>query len=155
MSIDVTFHFNSHQEFLEFAGGLCKPSCGPITDVPQTIAGSDGAPVTVNAAEPDAESPQATPKRRGRPAKVQATADGAPPPAPAPAVTEAVAGPALTKDDIRAALGALNSVKGLSECQAMLARFGAQRIPEVKAEDYAAFIQACKDAAAAPAQAAQ
>lgn len=49
----------------------------------------------------------------------------------------------LTVDDVRAALQGFTAAKGVPAGLALLKTFGASRISELKAEDYAAFVKGC------------
>jgi hypothetical protein len=88
------------------------------------------------------------PKRRGRPPR-----EKTPEPAQQSETFEEVEQPPqvnVTLDDARAALRGLQSRAGEDDMATpigVLKEFGASRISEVKAEDYAAFIVACEKAA--------
>lgn len=117
----------------------------------QTAAGEDNG----TAAE--------QPKRRGRPPRSAVTEPASPattdtdaPQGPTSAVQEAKDEPEkqpdkkVTLDDARSALRGLQSRIGEDDMAtpiALLKDFGATRISEVKAEDYAAFVAACDKAA--------
>lgn len=51
---------------------------------------------------------------------------------------------APTQDEVRAALQAVDAKKGMPGVVAVLQKFGKQRISQVEAKDYAAFIAECK-----------
>jgi hypothetical protein len=50
----------------------------------------------------------------------------------------------ITLDDVRAALQKFTSVSGIPAGIELLKKFGANRISELKAEDYAAFVEGCE-----------
>jgi len=54
-------------------------------------------------------------------------------------------GVVTTEDDVRSALAAYNGEFGMDEARALLAKFGAKRISEVKQSDYAAFIETARN----------
>jgi|GEM_PF-6972817 len=99
---------------------------------PPKAATEPAAPASQDASVPDDSAVEATDEQT-EPAQQ-----------PEPAKAEK-----LTIDDARNALRALQSRKGEADMAAALAvlgQFGANRISEVKAEDYAAFITACENA---------
>lgn len=111
-----------------------------------------GSPVAAEpvAAEPVAAEPvdEPAPKRRGRPPKakpatteelVATVGPDVEPEASAPAPEPA----AFTIDDVRAALQGFTARQGLPAGIGLLKQFGASRISELKAEDYAAFVKGC------------
>lgn len=108
------------------------------------------ANISVAPAAPEAAP---APTKRGRKAKVQDEPEVAPVEAPeAPVVDEnqidlplEEAAPAkeLTVDDVRGALQAFTTAKGVPAGIELLKKYGAGRISELKSKDYAAFIGEC------------
>jgi hypothetical protein len=112
---------------------------------PLPAAAEKQAPSTPVEAEPKAKSP-------GRPKK-EKTAD-APAPAATPAADdtgldilgEAAPAPAakkLTVEDVRTAVSALLKEKGAETARKVMTEFNAQKVPDVKEADFAAFIERC------------
>ena len=104
---------------------------------------------------PQVDPPAADKPKRGRPRREVAPplSESAAPEAEATATPEAEAeAPAqqtYTLDDARKALKDVQAKYGTADMEkplALLSQFGAGRVSEVKAEDYAAFIAACKAA---------
>lgn len=96
----------------------------------------------VEAAEEAAPAPV---KKRGRTKpeiREEPVFEAAPEPAPIAEPAE-VAIP-LTIDDVRAALQSYTAKAGIDGGIQLLKNFGAQRISELKAGDYAAFVEACQ-----------
>ena len=98
-------------------------------------------------------TPPAPPKRRAKSTpRPEAPVENAAPPMPGPnkaapkepnAPVQAVA--AVGADEVRAALReAFNSPGGAKAAADVLKEFGATRISDVKPEQYAAFVKACK-----------
>lgn len=54
--------------------------------------------------------------------------------------------PPATRDQVLVALGAVNSKKGTKEAMAVLAKFGAAKVSELKADKYGEFCAACEGA---------
>lgn len=106
-----------------------------------------GESVTAAEAEPK-DSPTPVKERKPR-AKKEET------PVPAPVTEEAavstsesadaakVPAASFTIDDVRATLQSYTAANGVSKGVALLEEFGAKRISELKAEDYAAFVEKC------------
>lgn len=105
-----------------------------------------GASVTAAEAEPK-DAPTVVKERKPRAKKEE--------PTPEPVTEEAavstsdsadaakVPAASFTIDNVRAALQAFTSTKGVPEGVALLKEFGAARISELKAEDYTAFVEKC------------
>ena len=73
-------------------------------------------------------------------------------PAPAPAEETHEAGDAaeeVTYQQAAKAVTDLSKAKGRAAAEAVLKQFGASKLPEVKPEDFAAVVKACKEAAEA------
>lgn len=127
MAVQLTFNFDTEQGAVEFLTRKL-PSAEPEQPGPS-------APVEPAAA-----------KKRGRPKRVAEAIPQAP---VSPGMDEALGKTAVHSiEDVRAALARLNEAKGIATAKGVLAKFGAARISEVKAEDYSAFVADCDSAAA-------
>lgn len=87
---------------------------------------------------PPADKPKRGP---GRPRKAAEPEKEAAEPAPEPTGAATV-----SVDDARAALQELVTTKGMDVAFGVLKQYGAQRVSELQAADYAGFIDACKAA---------
>lgn len=144
----------------------------PTATQPQVVenSGSDGqgldlspgdtavVAASIPGAEPEpkeAATPVKDAVKRTRRTKAEMEADAAPAPAPevaeapkpepvaAPVETAPSASAEATLDDVRAALQAFTAAKGVPAGIELLKEFGAARISELKAENFAAFIGKC------------
>lgn len=68
--------------------------------------------------------------------------------APAQETKEEKTAKAVTKEEITQALQSVAATQGMDKCTDILSQFDAQRISDIKEEDYADFIEACTDTAA-------
>jgi hypothetical protein len=144
--LTVTIQFSDITELQNFIAATKH-------DAPEDVV----AQIEHGAAQAITETPVAAPKPRGRPKKSEtlaaltgdapetnagkATVDGE---AKATPVSQTTTEAPL--DEARAALQTLVTTKGMESGFEVLKQFGAQRVSEVKAEDYSLFVDACKGA---------
>lgn len=159
MSYTFTITCNTTEEIERLFAALRHDADPTVVEQVQAAA-IDAAAHTKAGGTPATEEPANPPKRRGRPPRDKAPEPAAPVTDAAnvtardTGASEATATPAqqpapLTIDDARGALRDLQSRIGeadMATALGVLSQFGANRISEVKAEDYTAFIDACKKA---------
>jgi hypothetical protein len=160
MTCQVTLTFPSVEEAIEFLSRdkvtvtqtVPVVSVAPVAEAPKKRGrpakqaqpevaqntGSGTSPVAPSTPASDGGSQPQEPEGSASPAAVD--------PAPVkPGVGEA-AETAFTTDDLRKALAAVNEKKGLAFARELLVKFGAGRVSEVKEDQYAEVIAACKAA---------
>lgn len=145
----LTIQIASVDELESFVASL-KHSAPPsvVVEVQHAVQGQAAAPTT---GEPD------TKRGRGRPRKTESAAPAAPAlngtsgdQTSAPSVPkDEPAQQTLTQDDARAALQSLVTTKGMDEGFAVLGRFGAARVSDIKPDDFAKFVGVCQAQATA------
>jgi hypothetical protein len=118
------------------------------------IAAMQGAPVAAPVVtEPKAEAPAKTEKKakaeKAETPKVEAAATPEPKEEVAPAADEGPEAPAATYQDAAQAITALSKIKGRDAAVALLKKFGASKLPEVKPEDFDAIVAAANEQAQA------
>jgi hypothetical protein len=116
------------------------------------IAAMQGAPVAAPVVtEPKAEAPAKTEKKakaeKAETPKVETAATPEPKEEVAPAADEDA--PAATYQDAAQAITALSKIKGRDAAVALLKKFGASKLPEVKPEDFDAIVAAANEQAQA------
>jgi hypothetical protein len=116
------------------------------------IAAMQGAPVAAPVvAEPKAEAPAKTEKKakaeKAETPKVEAAATPEPKEEVAPVADEDA--PDATYQDAAQAITALSKIKGRDAAVALLKKFGASKLPEVKPEDFNAIVAAANEQAQA------
>jgi hypothetical protein len=140
------------------------PLASPVSNIPPAALVQGGDPVATATAE------EAAPKKRGRPKAVAAPVVEAPAaatPAEAPVAsvgspaavepkTAAVVGtdiaqtstqpPTVTREQVLVALQAVNDNKNFETARELLTKHGANKLSELKPEQYGAFVAACQEA---------
>jgi pyruvate dehydrogenase E2 component (dihydrolipoamide acetyltransferase) len=114
-----------------------------LADAINNLAARPGAnPASV----PESASPPSeAPRPRGRPPKaVDAPAPAPAAPAPAAPAPAAAGGATATIKDVVAALTPVAEQKGRDAAVALLAKYGAQTVPQLKAESYAQVVADAK-----------
>lgn len=137
MKAELSFTFDSLEDLQDFTAKMAK-------SVPVQVTGTTGylAPAFAQMTSAVAEEPRASKVRK---TKVNAGPDSPTPEAALDLVAKQVVeglNPA-TVDDVRAAISRVNEKFGLVPARKVLNRFGVKRIPELKPEQYAAFVEAC------------
>lgn len=143
MKITMQMEFDSLVEMLGFFGaGASKPVAGTITIDHVTKTPPVEVPLPKEATVPT--EPQATePKKRGRKAKPEDTPVVPPPVAdPVPPAPAAPAGALVSeeqRDKLRDKLREFMTKHGLAAAEAILQKYGAKRVMDLKAEHFDAF----------------
>jgi hypothetical protein len=119
----VTINTMTEFEALMNALGVGKAKTNKEKETPPAAKAADQAPVSAN------NSASSMPKTSLPPAE---------------AVTAAPVAAGVTYADVAAAITNLSKTKGREAAVAVLARFGATKLPDVKPEDFAALIEAAK-----------
>lgn len=114
MSIKVTFEFESFEDGLAF---MMKHTEAPSEVVDDTPAA---------AAKPPKATKKTTKKATTKKAEAKEESQD------------------YTEDDCRAAIAAVNEAKDLATAKEVMKAYKVKKIPDLKPEQYADFIQACK-----------
>jgi hypothetical protein len=130
MRAELTYTFESPEELAEFTAKLARP----VYAMPPL----GGAPVEMESVAvvdlPPAASTEPAPQPEPRPTKVRKITKAAGPDVPIDPTTE---------EQVRAAITAVNDKFGLVAARKVLRQFSANRIPDLKVEQYAEFVKAC------------
>ena len=160
MSVKVTFTFNTPAEAAEFLA-IVTPKTEPVTPAAverRLAAANHAAEIAAGKSVEKPAKPKVTPKVTPPAPRAEAAAENAAPApvvaappmpmiVPPPATPAATATTALTLDDVRAALRTVFNKPGGTGAQAataLLKKYNATSVSQVKPEDYAAFIKECQ-----------
>jgi hypothetical protein len=128
MKAELTYTFESPEELADFTAKLARP------------VHIGGAPVKMESVAvvdlPPAASTEPAPQPEPRPSKVRKVTKAAGPDAEPPAEV-------IGEEQVRQAITAVNDKFGLVAARKVLRQFNANRIPDLKVEQYADFVKAC------------
>lgn len=149
-AVEVTLRFESEDEMLQYFGPRDSKNVTAVAQSSDTQNSSDGQ----NDREADAEQPAKSTKglskkkasvRKKAAAKKQAKEQPADDTA---AEAQPVEQDSYSLDDVKQAVGKVNTTFGLKKARDVLQEFNAEKISKLQESDYAAVVQRCNEVVA-------